>query len=484
MGHVTAAADGRTMAGWEERFGAYVDLLGAVLGHADRRAPLRAYTTGLLLPGERKSIEPMAARVEPFRVGAAHQSLHHFVAKAAWDDDALLAAVRGYALPALEGRGPVRAWIVDDTGLPKKGKLSVGVARQYCGQLGKQENCQVAVTLSVANEHASLPIAYRLYLPEGWAADPARRAMAGVPEEVAFATKPAIALAQIRQAVADGVPPGVVVTDAGYGNDTDFRDGITALDLPYVAGIQGSTSLWPPGAAPLPAKPWSGRGRPPKLLRRDAEHQPLAATKLAMALPPEAWRRVSWREGTAGTLSSRFAALRVRPAHRDTERAEPRAKEWLLVEWPEGEKEPTKYWLSTLPETATLEDLVATAKLRWRIERDFEELKQELGLRHFEGRGWRGFHHHAALCIAAYGFLVVERCRFSPPGWRPRPQAPERPPSYRPRGSAGQTGAAQPRFHRHLAPAPRCRAHEQPAAMPRLPPVLPSSAKLREFVTQ
>src|SRR5438067_13848658 len=195
------------MAGWEERFDAYVGRLGDVLGHADRRGPLRAYATGLLLPGERKSVEPMAARVAPARVGAAHQSLHHFVAKAAWDDGALLAAVRAYALPAMLERGPVRAWLVDDTGLPKKGKLSVGVARQYCGQLGKRENCQVAVTLSVANERASLPVAYRLYLPEAWADDPARRATAGVPEEVAFRTKPETGLDQVRQALADGLPP-------------------------------------------------------------------------------------------------------------------------------------------------------------------------------------------------------------------------------------------------------------------------------------
>src|SRR5690242_4457065 len=267
------------MAGWEERFGNYVERLGDVLGHADRRAPLRAYCAGLLLPGERKSVEPMAARVDPARVGAAHQSLHHFVAKAAWDDDALLEAVRASALPAIEEHGPVRAWIVDDTGLPKKGRLSVGVARQYCGQLGKRDNCQVAVTLSVATEAASLPVAYRLYLPEAWADDPARRATAGVPEEVAFATKPAIALGQIGQALADGVPPGVVVTDAGYGNDTDFRDGVTARGLPYVAGILGTTSLWPPGAGPLPAAPRSGKGRPPKRLRRGPEHQPLAAER-------------------------------------------------------------------------------------------------------------------------------------------------------------------------------------------------------------
>src|SRR3954469_11242924 len=322
------------MADWEGRFDDYVERLGETIGHADRRGPLRAYATGLLLPGERKRIEPMAARVDPARVGAAHQSLHHFVAKAAWDDAGLLRAVRDYALPAMMEHGPIRAWLVDDTGLPKKGKLSVGVARQYCGQLGKRENCQVAVTLSVANEHASLPVAYRLYLPQAWAADPARRAMAGVPEEVAFRTKPAIALGQIGQALADGVPPGVVVTDAGYGNDTGFRDGVTAPGLAYVAGLLGTPRLWPPGAGPLPAAPRGGRGRPPKRLRRDPERQPLAAGRLAAGLPAGAWRTVTWREGTAGPLSSRFAAVRVRPAHDDFRLSEPRAEEWLLAEWP------------------------------------------------------------------------------------------------------------------------------------------------------
>jgi len=472
------------MAGWEERFDDYVERLGDVLGHADRRAPLRAYCAGLLLPGERKSVEPMAARVDPARVGAAHQSLHHFVAKAAWDDAALLEAVRAYALPALLERGPIRAWIVDDTGLPKKGKLSVGVARQYCGQLGKRENCQVAVTLSVAHEAASLPIAYRLYLPEAWAADPARRATAGVPEEVEFRTKPSIALDQIGQALAAGVPPGVVVTDAGYGNDTDFRDGVTALGLAYVAGILGTTSLWPLGAGPLPPARWSGKGRPPKRLRRDPEHQPLAAERLAAGLPASAWRTVSWREGTAGPLSSRFAAARVRPAHDDFRLSEPRAEEWLLAEWPEGEDEPTKYWLSTLPGAATLEELVATAKLRWRIERDFEELKQELGLGHFEGRGWRGFHHHASLCIAAYGFLAAERCRFFPPGWRPQLEAPERPADYRPRNSSRAPGAAQPGLDRDLAPSPRGRPDAPPAALPLPHAELRATARGRQFMTR
>src|SRR3954454_3465735 len=473
------------MADWEERFDDYVERLGDVLGHADRRAPLRAYCTGLLLPGERKSVEPMAARLAPARVGAAHQSLHHFVAKAAWDDAALLRAVRDHVLPALLERGPIRAWLVDDTGLPKKGKLSVGVARQYCGQLGKRDNCQLAVTLSVATEAASLPVAYRLYLPEAWAGDPERRATAGVPEEVPFATKPAIALEQIGRALADGVPPGVVVTDAGYGNDTDFRDGVTAAGLPYVAGILGTTGLWPPGAGPLPAAPRGGKGRPPKRLRRDPEHRPLAAEELAAGLLGDAWKAVTWREGTAGPLASRFAAVRVRPAHDDFRLSEPRAEEWFLAEWPEGEKEPTKYWLSTLPEATSLEDLVATAKLRWRIERDFEELKQELGLGHFEGRGWRVFHHHASLCVAAYGFLVAERCRFSPPGWRPRLAGPERPPDYRPRGSSRAPGAAQPGLDRDPASAPGGGADAALAPVPLLPAGLrpAASAHARQLMT-
>src|SRR3954465_1014063 len=181
-----------------------------------------------------------------------------------WDDAPLLRAVRAHALPAMLERGPIRAWLVDDTGLPKKAKLSAGVARQYCGQLGKRDNCQVAVTLSVATEAASLPVAYRLYPPEARAGDPARRAMAGVPEEVGFATKPAIALGQVRQALADGAPPGVVVAAAGHGNGADFRGGITAAGLPYVAGILGTTTLWPPGAGPLPAGPRAGRSPAPQ----------------------------------------------------------------------------------------------------------------------------------------------------------------------------------------------------------------------------
>src|SRR6059058_941868 len=347
----------------EQRFQGYLSRPAEVVGHADRNERLVGYCTGLLLPGERKSVEPMAARLDPARVSSLHQALHHFVATAPWGDAAVLAAVREQVLPALARHGPVAAWIIDDTAFPKKGRHSVGVARQYCGQLGKQENCQVAVSLSVANEHASLPVAFELHLPEDWAGDPGRRARAGVPRDLAFRTKPRIALGQVRRALADGVPPGVVLGDAGYGVDTDFRAALTASTLPYVLGVQSTIGVWPPGCGPLPPNPWSGRGRPPKLRRRDPGHQPVTAKDLASALPPSAWRTVGWREGSRGELSGRFAAVRVRPSHRDYWRAEPHPEEWLLVEWPEAKEEPTRYWPSTLAATVGLEELVATAKL-------------------------------------------------------------------------------------------------------------------------
>lgn len=424
----------------ESRLAAYVEAIASVLGHADRLVPFQSYCAGLLLPGDRKSVEPMAARVQPARVRAAHQSMHHFVAKSEWSDNAVLAAVRARVLPIIARRGPIRALIIDDTGIPKKGQHSVGVARQYCGQLGKQDNCQVAVSLSAANDHASLPIAYRLYLPHEWCDDPVRRTQAGIPDDVIFQTKPQIALDQLRDAVAGGISAEFVLADAGYGNDTDFRDGITEIGLPYAVGIQSTTTLWPPGIEPLPPKQWSGRGRPTSAIRRDAEHQPVSAKQLALDLPRQAWRRVTWREGTNTSLASRFAAVRVRPAHRDYQRSTPRPEEWCLIEWPLDEVEPTKYFLSTLPPTISRRALVNATKLRWRIERDYQDLKQELGLGHYEGRGWRGFHHHATLCIAAYGFLIAERGAIPPSG----PcnavlvEEPALSRGYRPRGSPHQ----------------------------------------------
>jgi SRSO17 transposase len=451
----------------ESRFASYVEGLVEVIGHADRAVPLKDYCLGLLMPGERKSVEPMAAVTAPARVPAQHQSLLHFVGNALWSDEKLLAKVRELVRPALDRNGPIEAWIIDDTGFPKKGRHSVGVARQYCGQLGKQDNCQVAVSLSIANHQASLPVAYRLYLPEDWAADAVRRRRAGVPEATDFKTKPAIALEQIRAARAAGVPRGVVLMDAGYGCNTSLRTGVSALGLSYVAGILPNTSVWALGMAPLPPKQWSGRGRPPTRIRRDAQHRPISVKTLALGLPKRAWRTIAWREGTADRLSSRFARVRVRVAHRDHKLAESRPEEWLLIEWPKGESEPTKYWLATLPDGIPFDRLVDLTKLRWRIERDYQELKQELGLGHYEGRGWRGFHHHATLCIAAYGFLISERETIPPSGPRPAPPfaAPAIPDGYRPRGAADPARTSHSQLDRDHATASRGRPRQEPFTM-------------------
>jgi len=464
------AMDLRSSERSEARFEHYVEGLAAVMGHADRASPLRDYCLGLLMPSERKSVEPMAAVTAPARVAAQHQSLLHFVGNAPWSDQAVLAKVQALVLPSIERREPVVAWIIDDTGFPKKGRHSVGVTRQYCGQLGKQDNCQVAVMLSLANHQASLPIAYRLYLPEEWATDAVRRRKVGVPETIAFETKPEIALAQIRAACAAGVPRGVVLMDAGYGSDTRLRASISALGLSYVAGIQPHTSVWAPGTAPLPPKAWSGRGQPPKRLRRDREHQPISVKALALSLRASAWREITWREGAAERLSSRFARVRVRAAHRDYTLSESRDEEWLLVEWPKGESEPTKYWLATVAPDITFKRLVDLAKLRWRIERDYQELKQELGLGHYEGRGWRGFHHHAALCIAAYGFLISERETIPPSGPRATTcfSAVALPDDYRPRGAADPAGTPHTELDRYHATPTHRRPRQELVTMPML----------------
>ena len=269
----------------EDRFAAYVEALSAALGHADRSGPFKDYCLGLLMPVERKSVEPLAAITAPGRTAAQHQSLLHVVGQGNWSDERVMSAIRDQVLPSIERHGAIEAWIIDDTGIPKKGKHSVGVTRQYCGQLGKQDNCQVAVSLSIANHAASLPIAYRLYLPEDWALDPDRRSKAGVPDDITFRTKPEIALHQIRTALAAGIPRGIVLMDAGYGADTKLRTAITELGLTYAAGVQPNTSVWRPGEGPLPPKPWSGRGRPTSQRRRDAEHHPVKVKELALALP-------------------------------------------------------------------------------------------------------------------------------------------------------------------------------------------------------
>ena len=412
--------------GIESRFARYVEGLVSVIGHADRGGPLRDYCTGLVMPVERKSVEPMAAITAPGRTAAQHQSLLHFVGQGGWSDAAVLGKVREMVLPQIERHGRIEAMIIDDTSFPKKGEHSVGVGHQYCGQLGKQANCQVAVSLSLANQAASLPVAYRLYLPKDWAEDKIRRHKTGVPEEIGFKTKPEIALEHIRWAHSIGLPGDMVVLDAGYGNDAKLRMAISELGKVYVAGIQAQTLVWPPGTPPDKA---------PKLGRHDAPDA-ISVKEVAMGLRAKAWRRITWREGTNEELSSRFARVRVHVASKH-QPGKP-APEWLLIEWPKGEDEPTKYWLSTLPPDISFSALVDAAKLRWRIERDYQELKQEVGLGHFEGRGWRGFHHHATLCIAAYGFLISERETIPPSGHRaaalfPKPALPR---GYRPRGSS------------------------------------------------
>jgi SRSO17 transposase len=399
----------------EQNFMAYLERLTGAVGHADRHEPLRVYLEGLLLPGERKSVEPMAARIDPRNVRSRHQSMHHFVATAPWNAQEIMKAARDYALEEFAYHGGVEAWILDDTAYPKKGTHSVGVGRQYCGVLGKQDNCQVAVTLSLANELMSVPAAYRLYLPEAWANDRARRRVAGVPDEVVFKTKTQIALEEIDGLVADGVAKAPIVMDAGYGRATELRDAIAERGLQYVAAIREEMTVQLPGQKGV------------------REH--IAVGDLARELPKSAWRSVWWRHGTKGEMRSRFAMLRVRAAKREPGRREERPLEWLLIEWPTTEAAPVKFWLCNLPAGTRIAKIVNLAQMRWRVERDYEELKGELGLDHYEGRGWLGFHHHGALCIAAYAFLTAERARLSPPHplsfLRPAPL----PAGFRPRGS-------------------------------------------------
>lgn len=416
-------------AGIEKRFEAYYEPIIAALEHADRAAPARWYLKGLMLPGERKSIEPMAARVCPDNVRSAHQSMHHLVADADWEDRAVLAAVVAQVAPELAKKQKSCWWILDDTSHVKKGMHSVGVARQYCGRLGKQENCQVAVSLSLATARGSVPLDYELYLPQEWTDSPTRCRKAGVPEAIRFRTKVSMAREQIERALQGDIPRGMILGDASYGCESDFRDWLTARQLAYVLAVRNNAGVWWGKHQPAATKP-SKMGRPRIFLKRDARHQPISVLELARALPEKSWRTVSWREGTNQTLSSRFARVRVRAAHGNVDREE----EWLLIEWPQGASEPRHYWLSTLPGQTPFRQLVYNAMGRWMIERDYEELKSELGLSHYEGRNWRGFHHHATLCIAAYGFLMLERMRGKKNSARFK--APAVPRGFRPRGAS------------------------------------------------
>ena len=441
-------------------FDRYMAYLCEGLGYSTRNQSLLEYCSGLMLPIQRKSVEPLAAHADPLHVPAKHQALHHFVANARWSDRALLERIREYVEPHL-GLDEGAYWLIDDTAHPKCDRHSVGVARQYCGRLGKQDNCQVAVSLSLASAEGSVPVDYQLYLPEEWASDRKRQRLAKVPQTVQFATKSQIALEQIRAARQRGLTPGIVLADAGYGRDTAFREALDELELSYAVGVSSSTTVWGPGTGPLPARSHGGKGRPPTRLRRGPGHEPVSLKELAFALKRSAWQKVAWREGTNRILSSRFATVRVRSAHRDYLRTRLREEQWLLIEWPLREAEPTKYWLSNLAADISISDLVNTAKMRWRIEQDYHELKSEFGLSHYEGRGWTGFHHHATVCIAAYGFLLAQRLQNASKKNSSRPQTPALPEDYRPRGSrpratacAGLDSNASPsREYRTRSPA-------------------------------
>lgn len=393
----------------------YLESMVVGMGRPERRQAMADYLTGLLLDGDRKSIEPMAGRLVDHRseIQAMRQRLQQCVTVSPWSDEELWLRL---ALKAEVELPDVEALVVDDTGFPKKGTHSVGVQRQYSGTLGRKDNCQVAVSLHLASERGSVCAGMGLYLPESWTSDRVRCRAVGVPDEVPFRTKWQISLDQIDAALQWGVSGRVVLADAGYGDVTEYRDGLTQRGLPYVVGVQGALVVWAPGSGPIPPPTTRPAGQAGKFPTRwkTGDKKPLTLHALAMARGRAACQTVHWREGSRGRQGSRFGAVRIRTAHLHLQGAPPGDEQWLLYEWPADEKEPTKFWFSTLPATTPLKKLVRLAKLRWRVERDYQELKQEIGLDHFEGRGWVGFHHHATLCAVAHGFLALRRALFPP----------------------------------------------------------------------
>jgi SRSO17 transposase len=395
----------------ERELAEFVDKLTADLGRPERREALRLYMTGLLLDGERKSIQPLAARLvdSDAEIEGMRQRLQQAVVVADWDDGVMrsrLAKLIDREMPALE------VIVFDDTGFPKKGSKSAGVARQYSGTLGRTDNCQVATSVHLAGEKGSVCVGMQLYLSEEWIDDAERRLTAGIPETIQFKRKWEIAIDLLDRALGCGVRPRIALADAGYGDAVAFRDALREREMQYIVGVSSTHSVWPPGAAPKKPKP-GANGRPPTRFV-DPKYEPISIQALAATLPKSAFRRVSWREGSFGRQSSKFACLRVRPAEQHTKGRPPDDEHWLICEWPEGEPAPTKFHLSSLPATTSLRELIRLMKLRWRVERDYQELKGEIGLDHFEGRTWRGFHHHATLCSAAHAFLALRRALFPP----------------------------------------------------------------------
>ena len=373
----------------------------ASVGRSERRHHGWLYVQGLLLDGERKSIEPLAERVPEGNV----QALQQFVGQSPWAWEPvrrLLAQHMGEELL------PAAGWIVDDSGFPKQGKESVGVARQYSGTLGKVGNCQVAVAVHLTTEAGSMPLDWALYLPRAWTEDAERCRKAGVPESTPFRTKIALALELIDHLLAWGLSRQPVLADAGYGNNTEFRQGLVDRQLHYVVGVESSTAVWEKPTQRVQPRSRASRGRPRRPYYRG---QPRALRDLAAALPAESWRTLTWRQGSQGPQRGRFAACRVQPAHGHVRDRPELPPVWLLIEWPAEAEAPAKYWFSNLPEEISLRRLVRLAKLRWRVEQNYQQLKEELGLDHYEGRGWPGWHHHVTLVCLAYAFLLLERQR-------------------------------------------------------------------------
>jgi SRSO17 transposase len=383
-----------------DRLKRYFDHVGEILGSPKRRESFSVYAMGILGDGERKSVEPMAARAcaDERTADAAHQSLLHFIANARWSDRDVRRAACRYAVDAMTTQGLVQAWILDDTGFLKQGKHSVGVQRQYSGTAGKVANCQIGVSLSVATNNEQVPIDFELYLPEAWANDPDQRIKAHIPDRVRFKTKPELALEMLKRAVEDKVPKGVVLADAGYGTGSAFRRGVRKLGLHYAVGVDPRTKVW--------------------LLDPNTQLPAAKQDVKSLALELERcgeFRRCTWRKGTKADLSARFVAVRVVVAHDDGQPLHERQQEWLLIEWRDDEEEPANYFLSSLPARMTKKQLVRVVMQRWRTERAYEDLKGELGLDHYEGRSFPGWHHHVSVVLCCYAFVVAERARHFPP---------------------------------------------------------------------
>jgi SRSO17 transposase len=376
------------------------------MGRTERQHWAELYIRGLLLDGERKSIEPMAARLP----GADVQALRQFVSQSPWPWEPVQAALAHSVVDALL---PEAVYLIDGTSFPKQGTHSVGVARQYCGALGKTANCQVAVTVHLGTETTSVPLTWALFLPEAWTEDPARRAEVGIPPTVTYQTKGQLALAVLARVRGWGLQPRPVLADTEFGNSWEFREALQTRGYPYCVRVEASTGAWRRLPTPPTPLPTAGRGRPRTRPRRGELPPPQALRVLAPALPRIAWRTVTWRPGAKGPLTSRFARFPVWCAH-GWQRGGPLAlrEETCLVEWPADAPAPTKYWLADLRgEPLGLRRLIRLAKGRWRIEQDYRELKDELGLDHFEGRSYAGWYHHMTLVSMAYAFLVLERAR-------------------------------------------------------------------------